>query len=235
MSAAIAITGVGLVLPGEGGRVSALPTPEDFAPRALRRVSRLGRLALPAAWAALRQSGLEPGADVGLVLGTGLGDLDETAGFLRDLHARGPRTARPQLFQRSVHAAAAGELAILLGLTGHNLTVTEGLRSGLAALYAAALAVRAGRCRACLCVAADTVTDALVAAGAALGAAGPYAEAAAAVMVERDSGDERALAVLGGIDPMRTPTVLPDGGGWCGAAGLVNVVRSVGGGNHLDG
>jgi len=183
-------------------RVARLEAPARFSKGVLRRTSRLGRLALPVVEQALTASKVPVDASLGLVVGTGLADLDETLGFLDGLHTRGERFASPQMFQRSVHSAVAGELAILYGLEGFNLTVTQGLASGEAALFSAALAVAAGRCARCLCVAVDGVSDGLLEALAALGIAPEAAgEGAAALVLARDDDDfGPGLARLLGVD-----------------------------------
>ncbi len=173
------ILAAGFVAPGPDGRVGDPDLPARFGPRAVRRLTRLTRLALPAVEAAL---GAIDDPTVGLVVGTGLADLEQTAGFLDGLHDRGPRYASPQMFQRSVHGAVAGELAILYNLRGYNMTVTQGLDSSRAALALAQLALDAGRCQRCLCVAVDALTPALIEATAALGRP-PPAEGAAALLL----------------------------------------------------
>ena len=143
MIPALPITGAAVLAPEPGGaqRITRIEPPARFSKAVLRRTSRLGQLALPVVEAALLQAESTAGPELGLVVGTGLADLDETIGFLQGVHERGERFASPQMFQRSVHSAVAGELAILYHLTGYNLTVTQGLASGEAALLAAALAV----------------------------------------------------------------------------------------------
>jgi hypothetical protein len=202
--------------PGPEGRAQAAPPPKRFAPRALRRVTRLTRLCLPLAEAVLVQAGHAGDSTLGLVAGTGLADLEQTAGFLAGLHARGERYASPQMFQRSVHGALAGELAILFGLQGFNLTVTQGRLSGEAALFQGALAIAAGRCERCLVVAADGVSEALLSAHEALG--GKVAEGAAAVLLGRDGP---GLARLDAVD---LPRCVP---GTYGAHGLVQLALAV--------
>jgi 3-oxoacyl-[acyl-carrier-protein] synthase II len=224
------ITGAAALAPEPGGppRITRLEPPARFPKAALRRTSRLGQLALGVVEAALTQAGLTPDAELGLVVGTGLADLDETLGFLSGVHARGARLASPQMFQRSVHSAVAGELAILYGLTGYNLTVTQGLASGEAALYAAALAVASGRCARCLCVAVDGVSDGLLAALAALGHAPDAAgEGAAAVVLDPGGAP---LAWLERVDVAAAEAAtrgaaLPTGAH--GAMGLVRVAQVV--------
>lgn len=170
---ALAVTGVGIALPDavddRGVRRATIVAPERFGRRALRRVSRLGQLALVATESAWQRAQLAASPEIGLVVGTSLADIDETAGFLDTIQARGGRFASPGHFQRSVHAVVAGELAILYRLEGYNLTVTQGRHSGETALQQAAMAVRAERCSQCVCVAVDGVSDALVRAWRTLG------------------------------------------------------------------
>jgi len=228
------ITGAAVLAPEPGGapRITRFEPPARFSKAVLRRTSRLGQLALPVVEAALAQAGLTPGPELGLVVGTGLADLDETIGFLSGVHERGERFASPQMFQRSVHSAVAGELAILYGLTGYNLTVTQGLASGEAALLAAALAVASGRCQRCLCVAVDGVSDALLLALADLGHAPDAAgEGAAALILGPPATSEvPTLAWLEGVDVSAAEAAtrgadLPTGAH--GAMGLVRTVQAI--------
>jgi 3-oxoacyl-(acyl-carrier-protein) synthase len=202
-------------------------------PALVRRTSRLGRLAMWAVEEAFAGAGITVTPDLGLVVGTALGDLDETSGFLEGVHKRGATFGSPQHFQRSLHSAIAGELAILYGLTGYNVTVTQGLWTGEAALYQAALAVRSGRCSRCLCVAVDGVSNALLAALAKLGETLPAGEGAAAVLLEKHHAAPR-LATLLDVSPV-TPAPSPSLGaardvgelGVHGALGLVRLVRAI--------
>jgi len=238
MADSLAITGIGLVLPQKGGPihfVSEITAPERFSVRALRRVSRIGQLALAAVDQAWTSSELVADSDTGLVFGTALADTHETSEFLRGMYDRGPKLAKPKHFQRSVHGAAAGELALLYGLTGYNLTVTQGVHSGDAALYAAALAVRSGRCERCLCVAADTLSSPLLLAHSVLGYKDvPVGEAAAAVVLEHPKDAvERGADILGTLhegDLARTqagPLTAIEDVGLCGAGGLIRAVVAV--------
>ncbi len=204
------VLGSGVLAPGADGRVAEPEPPARFEARALRRITRLTALALPAVEAALGEADAE---GLGLVVGTGLADLQMTTGFLDGIHRRGPKLASPQMFQRSVHGAVAGELAILYGLKGYNLTVTQGLRSGEAALYAAQLALQAGRCARCLCVAVDAVAPVLQEAGVAPfeGAAALLLAPGTGLQVRHDAGGRNrygaeglvrvALALRGAAEP----------------------------------
>lgn len=233
MKGQLAITGAAQVSPpGAGLRIAQAGVPSRFSRSQLRRLSRLARLALPVVEEAMGEARLSVGPDVGLVVGTGLADLDETLSFLNGVHERGERFASPQNFQRSVHSSVAGELAILYGMTGFNLTVTQGLASGEAALWSAGLAVSAGHCTVAVAVAVDGLSDGLMAALSALGHAENQAgEGAAAVVVERTDAlkGRRPLARLGQIDlriAERARHAYP-GRGAHGAQGLLEVVAAL--------
>lgn len=224
----------------EGGpaRIARLEAPARFSKGALRRTSRLGRLALPVVERVLEGSGVTVDAGLGLVVGTGLADLDETLGFLEGLHSRGERFCSPQMFQRSVHSAVAGELAILYGFTGYNLTVTQGLASGEAALFSAALAVASGRCRRCLCVGVDGVSEGLLEALAALGVAPETAgEGAAALLLAPEGEHAPRLARLLRVDvevAERAARGAEVPRGAHGARGLVRLVEALLGAPGVD-
>ncbi|MEZ4267120.1 MAG: beta-ketoacyl synthase N-terminal-like domain-containing protein [Myxococcota bacterium] len=227
MNLDLVLSGAALWQPEIGGPSEEPEIPAGIDPRTVRRSTRLGRIALAVASEALTRAALDPAPeDTALVVGTALADLDETAGFLGGIHARGARFASPQFFQRSVHGAVAGELAILLALRGYNLTVSEGMRSGEAALAAAILAVQAGRAPRALVVAIDGRSEALSAALNALGLPDEAGEGAAALVVETAADAARrgapVLAALGGVNPSMAPGF---SSGRHGASGLCDVAR----------
>ena len=166
-------------------RDSSLPAPDRFPPRSLRRASRLTRLALPPVEQVWATANLEASLNVGLIVGTGLADQEQTTDFLQRLYAKGGKLVSPQAFQRSVHGAVCGELAILYGLRGYNMTVTQGRLSGHAALYAAGVALLSGRCQQAVVVAVEGTSEVLSEALAALGEApDAIADGAAAVVIQ---------------------------------------------------
>jgi 3-oxoacyl-[acyl-carrier-protein] synthase II len=124
----------------------------DFEPRkhiaqsALRRMPRLSQLATVAAKQVLADA--KPTYDstrMGVVLGTGLGTLDETMSFVRGFVAGGPEAASPLTFPVSVMNAAAGQLAVECQLRGVNSTVNHRDHSPLAALGMACDQLALGR------------------------------------------------------------------------------------------
>lgn len=127
-----------------GGEIPALLA--DTAPlerfvdkRALRRIDHFSRLALLGAHLALEDAGL-PALDrtrLGLIVATGYGASATTFSFLDTVLDGGDALASPTHFSSSVHNAAAAHVAILLGITGPNLTVSQFELSVPSALLAA--------------------------------------------------------------------------------------------------
>lgn len=127
-----------------GGEIPALLA--DTAPlarfvdkRALRRIDHFSRLALLGAHLALEDAGL-PALDrtrLGLIVASGYGAVATTFAFLDTVLDGGDALASPTHFSSSVHNAAAAHVAILLGITGPNLTVSQFEMSVPSALLAA--------------------------------------------------------------------------------------------------
>jgi 3-oxoacyl-[acyl-carrier-protein] synthase-1/3-oxoacyl-[acyl-carrier-protein] synthase II len=106
--------------------------------RQVRRLRYLPRLVMALAAEAHRRSGAkEPPSAI--FFGTGWGALSETNGFLKSLFETGERFPSPTDFVGSVHNAAAGQAAIMLGATGANVTTSGGDYSFEQALTAACL------------------------------------------------------------------------------------------------
>jgi 3-oxoacyl-[acyl-carrier-protein] synthase II len=88
----------------------------------LRRMSKILRMSVTAARDCLQQSGLEqPG---GIVVGTGLGCLQDTEKFLHNvLTIEG--LLPPTSFIQSTHNTIAGQISLSLGNHGYNMTHTQ--------------------------------------------------------------------------------------------------------------
>jgi 3-oxoacyl-[acyl-carrier-protein] synthase I len=91
-------------------------------PRVVRRLRRLPRLALRLAMDATA----ERNRATGVFFGTGWGPLSETHSFLQKLFESDEQFSSAIDFAGSVHNAPAGQVAILLGATGPNVTTTGG-------------------------------------------------------------------------------------------------------------
>lgn len=95
----------------------------DLPARAVRRLKTMPRLAMALAEAARGRAGLA-GPPGSVFFGTGWGALAETHGFLTSLFESGDRFPSPTEFVGSVHNAPAGQVSILCGATGPNVTMT---------------------------------------------------------------------------------------------------------------
>jgi 3-oxoacyl-[acyl-carrier-protein] synthase-1/3-oxoacyl-[acyl-carrier-protein] synthase II len=107
------------------GVASADQISSHLAPRAVRRLKWLPRLAMALAHEAHLRSGDTPPPS-SVFFGTGLGALSETYGFLTSLYESGEKFSSPTDFVGSVHNAPAGHVAVMFGATGPNVTMTGG-------------------------------------------------------------------------------------------------------------
>ncbi len=113
----------------------------------LDRVTRLDDFALLAATACARLAarvGSEALRGAGVVVGTSLATLDTNARYDARRRARGARFVEPRLFPYTSPNAAAGECALLFGLTGASFAVGSGWDAHAEALFVARTLVVAG-------------------------------------------------------------------------------------------
>ncbi|MGA8242013.1 MAG: beta-ketoacyl synthase N-terminal-like domain-containing protein [Desulfobacterales bacterium] len=119
----------------------------------VRRLKCLPRMVMALAEDARSRSEAEdPPATI--FFGTGWGSLSETHAFLKGLYETGERFPSPTDFIGSVHNAPAGQVAMMFGTTGANVTTTGGDASFEQALIAAGYLGR-GQDRTTLVVGAD--------------------------------------------------------------------------------
>jgi len=111
---------------------------KDLPKKQIRRLKRLPRISLSLASAALKSSNL-PGSPSAVFFSTGWGSLSETDDFLIKLYKNNEKFSSPMDFIGSVHNAPAGQIAMMHGATGPNLTMTGGNYSFEQALIAASL------------------------------------------------------------------------------------------------
>ncbi len=108
--------------------------------KTIRRLKRLPRMALGLARSACDDA--DPAvAPASVFMGTGWGALSETNDFLERLFATDERFPSPTDFVGSVHNSPAGQIAIMLGATGANITTSGGDYSFEQALFAADLMI----------------------------------------------------------------------------------------------
>ena len=136
-SALIAITGMGVIGPGEltsrdiqpplpPGNVlvhSCGPLAESALLTSNQR-RRLGRLVQMAVLAARKSHPPEPAQRTGVAIGTGLGCLEDAGAFLENLIGKDEREPMPSRFPNSVHNAAAAQTAIDQGARAMNSAPT---------------------------------------------------------------------------------------------------------------
>ena len=116
---------------------------EGLPPRTVRRLKRLPKLSLALANNACRTVPAER-MPVAVSLGTAWGALSETHDFLQRLFETRQQFPSPTDFIGSVHNAPAGQIAMLLGAKGANVTTSGGDASFEQALLAADLLTRPG-------------------------------------------------------------------------------------------
>lgn len=125
---------------GPDGQRRQLATEPDYtgliAAMQLRRMSKAVRMGIAASRLALQRAGLDKPA--GISVGTALGCLQDTEHFLAKMVAQDEQLLTPTSFIQSTHNTVSGQIALVLGCHGHNLTfVQRGHSFAHAALNAA--------------------------------------------------------------------------------------------------
>ena len=101
------------------------PHYKEFLPRKqLRRMSRVVRMGLATAIQALEQSH-QPTIDA-IVSGTAWGCVQDTEKFLEALIVNQEQYLTPTAFVQSTHNTVAGQIALLQGNNGYNMTYVQG-------------------------------------------------------------------------------------------------------------
>jgi 3-oxoacyl-[acyl-carrier-protein] synthase-1/3-oxoacyl-[acyl-carrier-protein] synthase II len=111
---------------------------EHLPKKQIRRLKRLPRIGLSLASAALQAADPEESPSA-VFFSTGWGSLSETDDFLMKLYQNNEKLSSPMDFIGSVHNAPAGQIAMMHGVTGPNITMTGGNYSFEQALIAASL------------------------------------------------------------------------------------------------
>ena len=123
----------------------------------LRKATEMMLWAFEATRACVEGVGLT-GSELGIVVGSGQGELETTKEYYRVLAQE--NVARPFLFQNSLHHSTAGMLSLALKITGPAVTVSDSFFSGESAVDMAATLLDSRQCLACLVVGVDTLVPA---------------------------------------------------------------------------
>jgi 3-oxoacyl-[acyl-carrier-protein] synthase II len=137
------------------GAVDPEPLLDPSRARRLDRAARLG--AVVAARAAAEAT--VPLADVGIVLGSAFGNVDESAAFMHRVFEKGPRSASPAEFPNLVPSSPVGHVTIYSGSRGPAFAVTDLATSGESAFAQAFELVNAEDAAAVIAGAAEPRSD----------------------------------------------------------------------------
>lgn len=92
-------------------------------PKQSRRMARIIKMSMVAAQNCLEKAGIEhPGA---IIVGTGLGCLQDTEKFLTDIVENDEGLLSPTSFIQSTHNTIAGQIALVLSCPNHNFTYVQ--------------------------------------------------------------------------------------------------------------
>ena len=136
--------------------------PDEYVPKKeQKKMDRFIQLSLAATKMALEDSGLQPGDEdklkIGTITGVGMGGLpfiEIQHDILRD---RGPGRISPFFIPSVISNMAAGQISMMYGLKGPNYAVTSACASGAHAIGEAVDFIRQGKCVAMLAGGAEAV------------------------------------------------------------------------------
>jgi len=114
-------------------------------PDAVRRLSRICRMALAACRLAVDEAGLAGGERLGLVVGSEYGDFRSGAEFFNGFLRRGPAGLSPMVFPSTVMNSMAAVAAIALGARAASVTLNQATVAGDLAVARGAALITEGR------------------------------------------------------------------------------------------
>lgn len=127
--------------------------------RLIRRMSGVLRMGVATAASCLRRAGLEKPDSI--IVGTGLGCMDDTVKFLNLMFENKEQLLNPTPFIQSTHNTIAGQIALMMGCKGHNLTYSQKSLSFAAGLLDAMMVLRDGEAQNILVGGIDELHDAV--------------------------------------------------------------------------
>lgn len=96
---------------------------EIIDPKLLRRMSRIIKMSVASAYKAMQMAKVEiPGA---VIVGTGLGCIQDTEKFLKEIIDNDEGILSPTAFIQSTHNTIAGQIALMLQCPHHNFTFSN--------------------------------------------------------------------------------------------------------------
>lgn len=136
------------------GEVKGFDPEEYMDRRVARRMGRFSQFAMAGTAQALRQADLDlEDTDrnrVGVLIGNGIGGLEESQKALRTIDSRGGMRVDPLYFPKMLPNMAAAHIALNFGARGYNNTVITACAAGTQAIGDAMDLVRSGRVDVCI-------------------------------------------------------------------------------------
>ena len=144
--------------------------PEDFMDKkSVRRVDRFIHFAIAAARMAIDHSNLDIGKTdperVGTYIGTGLGGLQSLEHFHTVLKERGPQKISPFFIPMLIGNMAPGQISIMFGTKGPNLSVSTACAAGSHAIGESYKLIQAGLADVMICGGSEAVITPLALGG----------------------------------------------------------------------
>jgi 3-oxoacyl-[acyl-carrier-protein] synthase II len=161
----------GLAAEVDDARLMALLDPD-----AVRRLSRICRMAVAACRLAVEDAGVDGGARLGLAVGSEYGDFRSGAEFFSGFLRRGPAGLSPMIFPNTVMAAV---VAIAIGAKAPSVTLNQSTVAGDLAVARAAALIADGRADAVVAGGVDEIFLDVYRGLSALGALSPMSVGAA--------------------------------------------------------
>jgi 3-oxoacyl-[acyl-carrier-protein] synthase II len=123
-----------------------------MSPKEAKHTDRYVQIAIAAARQALDDSGLviteDNGADIGIIIGSGIGGMHTWEREYTKLLHKGPGRVSPFLVPMMINNMGSGQAAILLGAKGPNYGVVSACATGAHAIASAAEKIRRGTAKA---------------------------------------------------------------------------------------
>jgi 3-oxoacyl-[acyl-carrier-protein] synthase II len=136
------------------GEVKGFDPEEYMDRRVARRMGRFSQFAMAGTTQALRQADLNlediDRDRVGVLMGVGIGGLEESQKAVRTVDSRGGMRVDPFFFPKMLPNMAAAHIALNFGARGYNNTVITACAAGTQAIGDAMDLVRAGRVDVCI-------------------------------------------------------------------------------------